>query len=90
VRWFSTPTVFLDDDDDAFAWWVTNYTHFRRAALAAKDFLPIPRDSVPFERAFSAAGRLVTLFRISVLMILFKHMYVCQVGFKMIIWLSIM
>jgi hypothetical protein len=60
--WFSTPTVILNDDDSVFAWWATNHTHFRRIALAAKDFLAIPGGSVPSERASSTAGRLVTPF----------------------------
>ncbi len=65
VRWFSTPTGFLDDHNDVFRWWATNYTHFRRIALAAKDLRAVPGGSVPSERAFSAAGRLVTPFRTS-------------------------
>ncbi len=63
--WFSTPTVFLNNDDDVFSWWTANATHFRRIALAAKDLLAISGDSVPSERAFSAAGRLVIPFRTS-------------------------
>lgn len=62
VRLFSTPTIFVDDDDNAFAWWATNYTHFKSIAFAAKDFLPISGCSVTTERAFSAAGSLITPF----------------------------
>jgi hypothetical protein len=65
TRWFSGPTVFLGENDDVFNWWLTKCTHFRRISLAAKESLAIPSGSVPSERAFSAAGRLVTPFRTS-------------------------
>jgi hypothetical protein len=55
-RWFSSPTVFLDNDNNVFGWWVTKYIHYRRVALAAKFFLAIPGGFVPFERAFSTSG----------------------------------
>jgi hypothetical protein len=45
--------------------WAKNSTHFRRVALAARDFLAIPGGSIPSERAFSAAVRLVTHFSTS-------------------------
>ncbi len=56
---------FLDNDDEAFAWRTTNYTYFREVAFTAKDFLPISDSSMSSERAFFAAGRLVTPFRTS-------------------------
>ncbi len=62
TRWFSSSTIFLGEDDDVFSWWAKNCNHFRRISLAAKDFLATPSGSVPSERAFSAAGRLVTSF----------------------------
>ncbi len=64
-RWFSSLTVFFSDDDNVFEWWAKNSTHFKRVALAARDFLAIPGGSIPSERAFSAAKRLLTQFQTS-------------------------
>lgn len=63
---------------DALDWWKINHTSFPRLSKLARIILSIPATSAPSERAFSAAGNLITAKRsqidpLRVKQILFIH-----------------
>lgn len=47
-------------ENNVLEWWKLNEKYFPRLAKLARKFLAIPATSVPAERMFSAAGRLIT------------------------------
>lgn len=53
----------IETENSVLEWWKLNEKHFPTLAKLARRFLAIPATSVPSERMFSAAGRLITKLR---------------------------
>jgi len=53
------------EDTNPLDWWKKNHQNYPNVWALAKQFLPVPATSAPSERAFSAAGNVVTLRRCS-------------------------
>jgi len=63
VRYHLLPEIPFDDASNPLSWWKEHEKEFPQISVIAKNLLAVPATSVPAERLFSKAGRVVTKAR---------------------------